>query len=88
MPFQLKPVYVRKFREFFLGLANFIFSRGSVAAQWEVLLTENNTVTNKQLKDELKKAVEELEDDFIPGYPVDKSSIEFEGKCLNSLYKE
>lgn len=79
-------MYVEQFRESFLGLDNFIFSRGSVAAQWEVLLTENATVSNSDLTKALKDAVKESEGDFIPGYPVDEESITSEGNYKLSSF--
>ena len=72
----MNPVYVEQFRESYLGLSDFVFTRGSIEAQWQILLTESSNVTNDELNDALTTAVEEADGgEFIEGLPVKTDSI-------------
>ena len=77
------PVYVREFVNSFLGLDNFVYSKGSIVAQWEVILTKNSNVTNENLKEALTEAVNNSTNgELIGGYPVDEKSISSKGKNI------
>ena len=66
---------MEQFRDSYLGLSDFIFTRGSIAAQWQILLTEDSEVTNDELNEALATAVEEAEGELIEGLPVKPDTI-------------
>ena len=72
----MTPVYVKKFVNSFLSLDNFVYSKGSIIAEWAVILTKDSTVTNENLKDALLEAVkDETNGELVPGYPIDEGSV-------------